>query len=893
MLSSTITKTIRYIFCVSMLLTSYQAFATHYRAGEILYERIAERRYRIVAYSYTDPTSRADANTIQIDLYFGDGQKASVQRSGRRLLSARVVQNTYEVIHDYKLDGWYKISFFDQNRVNGIININNGLTELIPFYVETEIRINQGFGPNNSPILTKPPIDNGCVDRPYYHNPAAYDPDGDSITFQLIPPKSDNGIEVPQYSDPEADNAFSIGLHNGQLYWDSPKQKGIYNIAILISEYRKGQLIGRITRDMQIFIEQCLNAPPILQNVDDGCVVVGDSISRVISASDPNTFQNVRLTGYGGAFATQNMATMSPDPAVGQAVVGTIFKWKPACLQVRLQPWLIIFEAKDDDITNPAVSQNTFFIKVVAPPVINLKTQQVDNGFKLTWNQDTCRLASEYKIYRRTDSSHWNPAYCETGIPASTGFVQIASVSTINNPNSTEYYDNNNGRGLSPLVTYCYRIVSVYPPRNTSGQSFYSDPSESMASVEICDNIILNKPVITRVSVLQTNTVTGKIEVSYLRPDTLDTTVYLPPYRLILKKAITGEDNYTDVNVSDYSTFAGMSDLDITDSLLNTTANQYTYKVDMWATVNGVFKFIEASPEATSVRGIMYSTDRMNIVSWQYQVPWLNDTFTVYRKNQLGIFDSVAYTTANSYRDTGLINDVEYCYVVRSHGHYRARNQEYITINFSQELCGTPIDTVRPCPPALLVVPPCDQLYDNTNKLSWTPQYGGCADDVVNYKVYYKQLKEDNYKLLAELPSSQLSYIDDRKILEESITGCYYVAGVDSANNESFPTNEVCIDNCPFYDIPNVFTPNGDGKNDLLLPFPYRFVSSIDMVIFNRWGLPVFNTQNKDILWDGKDLQTKEDCPEGVYYYVCEVYEVYLSGIKKRTLKGTIQIIRK
>lgn len=884
---------IRPAILIALLTCAFQSSATHYRAGEILYEQITERRYRITAISYTDPNSQADPSTIELEMSFGDGSTQKVTRSSRRLLSPKVVQNVYVTIHEYRIDGRYTISYYDQNRVNGIININLGNTEFIAFYVESTILVNQSIGPNQSPILTKPPIDNGCKDFPYYHNPSAYDPDGDSLTFQLTAPKQATGNVVPNYEDPKASNLkFEIGLNNGQLTWNAPMQEGIYNIAILIREFRKGILVGSVVRDMQITIERCLNQPPVIQDIQSGCVVVGDSISRIISASDPNANQRVSLFGYGGSFVVDRKAVFNPNPATGLGLVTTEFKWKPTCNQVRKSPWQVIFEAKDDEVTQPLVNQNSFFVTVIAPKVRNLKTKQVNNGFELTWNPDSCQLAVQYKVYRRIDSSRWNPGPCETGIPSYTGFSLIATISTLNNPNPTFYYDDNKGSGLSPLVNYCYRIVAVFPPRSASGQSIFGDVTENIASIEVCDNIILSKPVITRVSITETSTTNGKIEVAYVKPLQLDTTVYLPPYRLITKRSVVGQNNYTTVATADYSTYSSIPSLQITDSLLNTAQNQYTYKVDLWTTVNGVFRFTDASPDAQSIRTTIYCTDRTNILSWNANVPWVNDTFIVYRKNAANTFDSLTYTTGTSYADTGLVNNTNYCYLVESKGFYRLLSNVFRNNNFSHEICGTPIDTVRPCAPILVVTPPCSIDGEYRNRLSWSPR-DLCARDVVKYRIYHKQLKTDPYELLAELPNTTFEYFDNREELKLSITGCYYVAGVDSAGNESFPANETCVENCPFYDIPNVFTPNNDGVNDWLLPFPYKFVSRVSITVWNRWGNEVFRTNDIDIKWNGKDMNKGAECPDGVYYYICDVYETYLDGERKRTLRGTVQIIRK
>ena len=102
----------------------------------------------------------------------------------------------------------------------------------------------------------------------------------------------------------------------------------------------------------------------------------------------------------------------------------------------------------------------------------------------------------------------------------------------------------------------------------------------------------------------------------------------------------------------------------------------------------------------------------------------------------------------------------------------------------------------------------------------------------------------------------------------------------------------VDIDSCSLYVLPNVFTPNGDGSNDNFIPFPYHFVDKINLKIFNRWGKIVFTTENPDINWDGKDKNNGMKCSDGVYFYICDVYEIRLTGIIKRTIHGYIHLLR-
>jgi len=106
-------------------------------------------------------------------------------------------------------------------------------------------------------------------------------------------------------------------------------------------------------------------------------------------------------------------------------------------------------------------------------------------------------------------------------------------------------------------------------------------------------------------------------------------------------------------------------------------------------------------------------------------------------------------------------------------------------------------------------------------------------------------------------------------------------------------SNIICLENCPTYELPNVFTPNGDNNNDFFIPFPYRQVESIDLKIYDRWGVLVFETTDPDIMWDGRDRNSGKLCTDGVYYYTCRVNEIRLQGIVPRQLKGFVHLFGK
>jgi len=124
-----------------------------------------------------------------------------------------------------------------------------------------------------------------------------------------------------------------------------------------------------------------------------------------------------------------------------------------------------------------------------------------------------------------------------------------------------------------------------------------------------------------------------------------------------------------------------------------------------------------------------------------------------------------------------------------------------------------------------------------------------------------------------------------------SIAGCYVIVSVDSAGNKSPLNNEVCTDNCPEYELPNIFTPNGDSLNDQYIPVKNKYIKDVEFTMYNRWGELVFETTDPALKWDGKSKQMKQPVSDGTYYYICKVRELHYYGLEERTLKGFVQVL--
>ncbi|MBC7695306.1 MAG: gliding motility-associated C-terminal domain-containing protein [Burkholderiales bacterium] len=103
-------------------------------------------------------------------------------------------------------------------------------------------------------------------------------------------------------------------------------------------------------------------------------------------------------------------------------------------------------------------------------------------------------------------------------------------------------------------------------------------------------------------------------------------------------------------------------------------------------------------------------------------------------------------------------------------------------------------------------------------------------------------------------------------------TGTYTVMLVASSNFCSDTITRIIIAEDGFtIEIPNVFTPNGDGANDVF-HIKTTGVKSAEGYIYNRWGQLLFSWDVLNNSWDGK-ATNGENCPDGTYYYLIKVID--------------------
>ncbi|MBA4239717.1 MAG: hypothetical protein C0448_03255 [Sphingobacteriaceae bacterium] len=889
-------------FVIGFFLTSK---ATHNRAGEITYKWLYGYTYQIKITTYTNIAiigGQMPADRCEDTLYFGDGTRAVVLRSNGPIggcapahegvpINSDIKLNEYITTHTYPGPGNYKMSMEDPNRNAGINNIPNSVNQV--FYIESFLVIPLfGTGKNSSPVLTFPPIDNGCVGKCFLHNPGAYDVDGDSLSYELTYCRGHAGAMCPGYSYPaDGGGTYNVNAITGTLTWCTPQLQDEFNLAMIIKEWRKNDdgdyfLIGYILRDLQVDIIACNNNQPIIKPITDTCVLAGSIITKTITATDPDN-DILTMEANGGPFGvTAPIATFSA-PA-GLTPINGLFTWQTSCAHIRKAPYQVTIKVKDNDPTVNLVDFKTFNITVIAPPPLNLTAVPMGSNIKLTWQKPVCHLTTgnkieRYCVYRKDNCSPWTPSICEVGVPAYTGFVRIGCTTSLND---TTFLDTNNGNGLSQGTNYSYIIEAVY-----------TDGSLSYASNQVCVQLKRDVPILVNVDVQSTDVTTGAVFVRWIKPllgaNALDTLSVTGPYEFKL----VHHDGFTGTFSTVYSVtkpyFKALDQLTDTTFLhvgtsgtpLNTKTIAHTYKIEFYA--NG--QFIGNGQKASSVFLSLTPSDNKMTLTWQHQTPWTNYLYYIYRKGpSQAVFTLRDSTNLLTYTDTGLVNGVDYCYKVQSKGQYSDPSILRPLLNFSQELCEKPKDSTPPCAPTLGIQSDC--LIPNVI-LTWNNPNHTCSDDVVKYNIYFSETEDEPLVLVDSIKTVNDTILAFDNLV--SIAGCYAISAVDSFGNESALSAKLCVDNCPEYELPNVITVNGDGINDFFKPIKNKFIKDIDLKVYNRWGTLVFETTDPAIMWDGKVIQSKLLCTEGTYFYVCQVNEIRVKGIVSRDLKGFLQIFHK
>ncbi len=297
-----------------LLFQSLNCLATHSVGADIQFEHKGNANYEIKLSFYRDCNGISAPNnpTIQIQSPSGCGSSFSTNLSFISMQEVSTIcpsqlqqsscnggslQGVEQYIYSAEIQlpascsDWI-ISYQVCCRNSAITNISNPSSNTL--YVETQIN-NTLDQPNNSVVFSSAPVYYICANAQFMYNHGASDPDGDSLSFTMITPRSNYTSNVSFISGYSANSpinthsGFHLDPQTGQLSF-SPTSGQIGVMAIQINEYRQGQLIGHSIRDMQVVVIQCQNQYPSVSDltIQSGALTISPNI---IHACEGNHIQ--------------------------------------------------------------------------------------------------------------------------------------------------------------------------------------------------------------------------------------------------------------------------------------------------------------------------------------------------------------------------------------------------------------------------------------------------------------------------------------------------------------------------------------------------------------------------------------------------------------------------
>ncbi|HTM66766.1 MAG TPA: hypothetical protein VL093_10625, partial [Flavipsychrobacter sp.] len=246
------------------------AQATHLMGGEIVAQfDTANNNYTITMTHYRDTMGIPMDLTVTLDVYQGNGGVWSLVTSRtvplNTALSTLLLPNfPYGVEVGVYTDtislapGSYRIVNETCCRNGAILNMAQPLNESMSLYTDLYVDVAN----NSTPGFLAMPVAHFPINQPAYYNPLPYDPDLDSLNWNLNTPISTSGTSgslvftnVAGFNPPAADplGPFTINPITGEITW-TPDTVGNYVQSFEVNEVKNGVPVGKIIRDMQYVI---------------------------------------------------------------------------------------------------------------------------------------------------------------------------------------------------------------------------------------------------------------------------------------------------------------------------------------------------------------------------------------------------------------------------------------------------------------------------------------------------------------------------------------------------------------------------------------------------------------------------------------------------------------
>ena len=745
----------------------------------------------------------------------------------------------------------YIIAAQDANRISGIVNITNSVSTGISFTAIIPGTINgKDYHVNTSPYFNFKDTAIICYNAKFNYQFTATDTDGDTLTYSLGDGiNGASNLTSPPYSSLiytsgfsgkfPLGNTVSIDSLSGLVSGTAPATTGEYIIAVYVHEWRNGIIINSTKKELEITVGNCSLSVASLKPAYINCDNYTFSFQNETTASN--------ITSYLWDFGVNNSVTdisTSATPSFTYAdtgkytvklVVGNANGCKDsASAPVKVYPGFTpSFTVSGSCFQSPLFFTDNSFVKYGS---IN----------SWAWDLGDSTTTSDTFSIR-------NPTYQYTH-PGNVSVVMTVS-STVGCTGSFTKIITVNDKPFISLAFMDTLICSIDTlPLKAQGSGTYKWTPD----YRISNTGIINPVVYPRDTTVYTLTVTdhGCIDSAKVKVNVLQ----FIKVTLGLDSGICRTDSFTLRPVSDALSYKWRA---------STNANSLSsYSV----------KYPVASPMVSTTYyvtgnlGYCQDSSKVTIYVSPYPVAKLgNDTTLCFgsRLQLTGIFMGAFFTWSPS---ASLINTNTVQPIAGP-----VRTTSYVFIARDTLYCPKTVsDTIL-----IKVIPPVsiNAGRDTTISPGQALQLMASGSDP-SYQYYWTPGSYLNnssiYNPIATISSSA----------GDSIV--YFVQVTTPEGCTASDDLKVRIyRNGPEILVPNAFTPNGDGKNDVIRPILIGISQFNFFTVYNRWGQVLFTTAERDKGWDGSFKGALQ--ASGTYIYTAQGQD-YTGKIIYR--KGTVVLIR-
>jgi len=880
------------LFLVAVLLFGKLASAFHLKGGWIQYEYIKTdtvkktTTYKITVRQYLSCSS--SGNQIDPDVFLGifdGGSNAFIQKLTIPLSSTdRPSITTFDPCINpkpspgsvcYRIDNYVAIVEFPFNdagyilsvqrccRIGGIINLVNSDQLGVTYSNKIPGKIlGTSYAINSSPVFQQKDTVIVCHNTPFTFDFSATDADGDSLAYVFCDglhggnsggsgARPDPPANPPYQSVTYAPGfggtvpmgiAVGVGPKSGLINGTAPDATGEYVVAVCALEYRNGVLIGSTKKEIHINVANCeLSAASLLPSY-----ITCDGFTMTFKNESTAT----NITSYKWDFGVTTIQTdtsTKPTPTFTYTDTG-VYKLR-----------LIV---ASQGCTDSATSMVRIF-----------------PGFKANFTSTGFCFQNPFNFFNNTfsqygfvDSVHWN--FGETSLNNDTSTQKNPSYKYVTPGDRTVFFYAHSSKGCEDTIS---KVITVF------------DKPSIMLPFK--DTLICSVDTLPLSSISNGATYSWSPNSFILNPNSpnpivfpKDTTLYI---LTVTDKGCINRDTIK-VNVLDFITVdAGPNaNVCLTDGYkMKTISDALGYRWTPALTLDdSTKKYPIATPTANRTKyyvtanlGKCQDRDSVTLFTYPYPVAKASaDTSICFGQSvQISgatISDIFYWSKGSTLSDSTFLNPIATPNITT----------KYILTAQYLSGCIKPVsDTVE-----VGVVQPFSVFAGrDTSVVFGQPlQLLGLVDVASDKKFTWtsspltaiQYLNNTNTQTpIATFPASFDSVV--LKVRAYTKEDCF---AIDNIKVKIFKTS-------PDIFVPDAFTPNGDGKNDMVKPIPVGVTQLDYFNIYNRWGQMLFTTAEIGKGWDGKVNGVFQNA--GTYIYTVQGTD-YLG--KVITKKGTVVLIR-